>query len=512
MPRAKKLITLAIMLSLFLASMEATVVATAMPTIVGQLGGLDIYSWVFSAYMLASTITVPLFGKLSDQYGRRPVYAAAMALFLAGSLLCGLAGSMGQLVAFRVVQGLGAGGLLTLAFVIVGALFTLEQRARMQGLFASVWGVSSVVGPLIGGFLVDRISWPWVFYINLVPGPLALALIWMVWVDDARPAGAGPVRVDFAGMGLLALSVVALLLGLFEIRTATGWVLLAMAAGLAAALWKVERRASDPVLPLGLFRDRLFAAASGHGVLSGFAMFGGLAFVPLFVQAVLGTSATSAGATLMPLTLGWVAASVTGTRLLLRAGYRTMAVAGMVSLTAGAFLMSRIGPQSSQPGLAVNMALMGVGMGLSVPSLLIAVQTAVPRRVLGTATSTLQFSRSIGGALGVSVMGAALSLRLAASLRAAGVDPEAISLNRLLDPMARASSVSTLDAALRGALASAIGGIFIVAFVAAAAGLVATAMAPGGRIAHLAAGRAAAEKPGAGVAPEGGYSTGAGSG
>src|SRR5262245_57519558 len=170
------------MLSLFLASMEATVVATAMPTIVSQLGGLESYSWVFSAYMLTSTTTVPLFGKLSDLYGRRPIYVAAIGLFLIGSFLCGLAQSMGQLIAFRAVQGIGAGGLLPLAFIIVGDLFTLEQRARMQGLFSGVWGVSSVVGPLLGGFLVDQVSWRWVFYVNIVPALLAGALVWLAWI------------------------------------------------------------------------------------------------------------------------------------------------------------------------------------------------------------------------------------------------------------------------------------------------------------------------------------------
>ncbi|MDR7518074.1 MAG: MDR family MFS transporter [Armatimonadota bacterium] len=498
MNRSKVLITLGVMLSLFLASMEATVVATGMPTIVSQLGGLDIYSWVFSAYMLAATATVPIFGKLSDLFGRRPVYLVAMGLFLAGSLLCGLAQSMAQLIAFRIVQGLGAGGVLPLAFVIVGALFSFEQRAKVQGVFAGVWGISSLVGPLLGGFLVDQVSWRWIFYINLVPGLLAAALIGFVWVDEARPAGAGAVSVDYAGAILLSMGVAALLLGLFEVRTPVGRLLLVLAAGAFAVLWRVEHAAADPVLPLRLFRDRLFAAASAHGVLAGCAVFGGVAFVPLFVQAVMGTSATAAGATLMPLMLGWVAASIIGSRLLLVVGYRPVAVTGMASLTIGTFLMAQIGEQTGHGFLLASLALMGIGMGLSVPSLMIAVQTAVARHDLGTATSTLQFMRSIGGAVGVSVMGLVLSLRLAGTLAAAGADPAAVSLNRLLDPLVRASAATGLEAVLRAALAGAIRGVFIIAFVTAAAGLAATALAPRGRIAQLAAARAEATATSAG--------------
>jgi EmrB/QacA subfamily drug resistance transporter len=480
-------VVLGVMLSLFLASMESSVVATAMPTIVSQLGGLSSYSWVFSAYLVASTTMVPIFGKLSDQFGKRPVYAVAMALFLAGSVLCGRAGSMTELIVFRVVQGLGAGGVLPLAFTIIGAMFDYEQRARMQGLFSSVWGFSSIVGPLIGGFLVDQVSWRWIFYINVIPGVIAAALIWTAWVDEPRPRSAGPARVDYLGAGLLSTSVVVLLFGLFSLKAAAGPWLLLTAAVLALVLWGVERRASDPVLPLPLFRMRLFSAATAHGLLSGFAMFGSIAFVPLFVQAVLGTTATGAGVMLIPFMLGWVSASITGSRLLLRVGYRVLAISGMTALTLGALLMSRIGAHATQGGLLVNLTLMGMGMGLSIPALTIAVQTAVARRDLGTATATLQFARSIGGAVGVSVMGAVLSLRFARSLVAVGLDPATVSLNRLLDPLARSSATAALDTTVRGALAGAIAGVFVFACAAAAVGLLATATAPRGSIAQLAA-------------------------
>lgn len=480
MTRTQALVTLGIMLSLFLAAMEATVVATAMPTIVGQLGGLATYSWVFAAYMLASTVTVPVYGKLSDIYGRRPVHAAAMGLFLFGSLLCGLATSMSQLVAFRAVQGLGAGGVLSLAFIIVGAMFGLEQRARMQGYFASVWAVASIVGPLLGGFLVDRVSWRWVFYINVPFGLVAATLIWTLWKDEAPSRGlAAP--VDVLGAGLLTAGMTALLLGLFELEGPAGWPLLGAALVVLAALVPVERRAADPVLPLPLFRDRLFAAACGHGLLSGCALFGSLAFVPLYVQAVLGTSATVAGATLTPLTLGWVLASIVGSRMLLRVSYRALALVGMSLLTLGALQVVRIISAASLPGFIIGLTLMGIGMGLSVPALLIAVQSTVARRMLGTATATVQFSRSVGGVVGVSVMGAVLSLRLAKALAAAGADPAAA--GRLLDPMARSSVAAALVGPVRAALGGAVQEVFVIALAAAALGLAVTALAPGGRIA-----------------------------
>src|SRR6185503_7236702 len=290
----------------------STVVATATPTIVGQLGGLKHYSWVFSAFMLASTTTVPLYGKLSDLYGRRRLYIIAMALFLAGSIWCGMANSMTELILARGLQGIGAGGVMPLAFILIGEMFSLEQRAKMQGLFSGVWGVSSIVGPLLGGFLVDQLSWRWIFYINVFPGLLAAALVAFAWRDQARsyekPA------IDYAGAALLTVSVVMLLLGLMGSGTSS-WILITVAVVLFILLLWVERRAADPILPLSLFRDRLFSTATAHGILTGWALFGSISFIPLFVQAVLGTSATQAGITITPMLLGWVTASIIGTRL-----------------------------------------------------------------------------------------------------------------------------------------------------------------------------------------------------
>jgi MFS family permease len=376
---------------------------------------------------------------------------------------------------------------MPLAFILIGEMFTLQQRAKMQGLFSGVWGVSSIIGPLLGGFLVDQLSWRWIFYINVLPGLLAAALVALAWRDQhqahERPA------VDYAGAALLTLSVVMLLLGLTfapdASRATSGWVLIGVALALFVLLVWVERRAADPVLPLTLFRDRLFSTATAHGVLTGWAMFGSVSFIPLFVQAVLGTTATEAGITITPMLLGWVTASIIGTRLLLIIGYRKLGLIGTASLIIGSFLMSQAGMQTSRISLMVFVALMGIGMGLSIPSFLIAVQTSVTRRQLGTATSMLQFSRSMGGTLGVSVMGAALSTRLAANLIAARLDPDLV--RQLLDPLTSSGVVIAEEA--RFAMANAIHLVFVIAFFAAALAMIAVLFTPHKELAEQASER-----------------------
>jgi len=479
------LITAGLMLSLFLASLESTVVSTGMPTIVSQLGGLESYSWVFTAFMLASTTTVPLYGKLSDLFGRRPVFAAAMAIFLGGSALCGLATTMPQLIAFRTIQGIGAGGLLPLVFIIIGDLFSLEQRARLQGLFSGVWGISSIAGPLLGGFIVDQASWQWIFWINIIPGLAATAIVWFAWIDRARAHDAPPRSIDYAGALLLTAGAVALLMSLTDLGASWALPTLAGALTLFGALVWVERRASDPVLPIGLFRDRMFLVACGHGVLAGCAVFGGATFVPLYVQGVLGTNATEAGAALMPMLLAWVFSSIPGTRLLLRLGYQAIALAGMVALVIGAFPLMFLDTQTNRMLLMASLGLMGFGMGFSIPAFLIAVQSTVERSKLGTATSTLQFSRSIGGAFGIGVMGAILSAIVVAHLVAAGLDAST-SLNSLIDSP---GSDSAVQATLRNALSAGIRGVFIVGFIASVLGLLVTLLAPRGQIAQMSAER-----------------------
>jgi MFS family permease len=324
----------------------------------------------------------------------------------------------------------------------------------------------------LGGYIVDNLSWEWVFYINIVPGLLAAGLVGFAWQDQVQ-SHERPV-VDYAGAILLSASVVALLLGLVETGTTMSWSLIAASIVLLVILLWVENRSADPILPIPLFRERLFSTSIAHGVLTGWALFGSISFIPLFVQTVLVTNATEAGITISPMLLGWVVASIIGTRLLLKVGYRRLAVLGTILLTVGALLMTRVDENTSRTLLMIFVTLMGVGMGFSIPAFLIAVQTTVERRQLGTATSTMQFSRSIGGTLGVSVMGAALSARLFSNLSASGTDPEVIS--QLLNPLPGAEAV--VSEGLRAAVADAIGLVFVIAFVAAALALLVTFFSP----------------------------------
>jgi EmrB/QacA subfamily drug resistance transporter len=416
----KRWVFVGIMLSIFLAAIESTVVATAMPTVVASLGGIRIYSWVFSGFLLTQTVTMPLWGRFSDLHGRRPVYLAGLATFLAGSALSGASQNMVQLILFRMVQGLGAGALMTLGYTIIGELYGLERRARMQGYISSVWGLASLMGPWAGGVLTDHVSWRWVFYINLPFGVVAMGLIATALTAVPKPARR-PV-VDGAGVGLFAAGVSALLLGIVEAGRVGSWSradvvgLLVLGVLVLLAFVAVERRAVEPIVPLRLFKNRMIVAAVVTRFLAGMAMFGALSFVPLFLQSVTGASATGAGLVLTPFVLGWVVMSVLSARLVLRLGYRTVVVAGMTSLTV-AFLLFRQWSVTLTPGSAmVDVLLAGIGMGMVVVPMLIAVQSVVARSDLGAATSLTQFFMSIGGALGLSLMGAVMSQRLHAGL------------------------------------------------------------------------------------------------
>lgn len=483
-------VTIALMLGLFLASLEVTVVSTAMPTIVAQLGGLEIYSWVFSIYSLASTTTVPIFGRLSDLYGRKPIFLIGVSLFLIGSALSGLSQSMTQLVLFRAIQGVGAGALLPMAFIIIGDIYTLEQRARMQGFFSGVWGFSSLVGPVVGGFLVDQYSWRWVFYINLPFGLMAAALIAFVLIEPVKERGTG--RVDVLGATLLTTSVLALLYALLQGGTAYAWsdwrilALFSVALATMAAFVWVERRIEEPLLPLGLFRDRLFATASAHGFVAGLALFGIASYVPLFVQGVLGTSATRAGATLTPMIIGWTGASVIAGYALLRIGPRRIVIAGTVGLVVGSFLLTRLGVNSSQSLVLAGMLLMGAGMGSTITAYLVSVQSRVARSRLGVATSSLQFVRQIGGTIGVSVMGAVMTARLTRGLATLPGGDE-VNPQTLLDSSAQVALPPAVADAFQGLLASALQPAFFISFAFALGGLVIAFLTPRGTTQQLVA-------------------------
>ncbi len=397
----------------FLAAIETTVVAAAMPTVADQLGGLSYYSWVFSAYLLTSTVSIPLWGKLSDLYGRRRFYLWCVGLFLVGSALSGWAQTMPQLILFRALQGFGAGGLLPLGMSVLADLYTLEERGRMQGLLSGVWGVASIVGPVTGGYVTELFSWRWVFFLN-IPFGLATAAAVGAALRDRASAERRP--VDYAGAALLMTSVTLLVLALSRSGLNAGaggdaWVVPTYAAvlGFGILLYRVERKAAEPMVPLDLLTDPMVAAIAGTGLLVGVAMFGAISYVPLFVQQGLGGNAVEAGRALTPLILGWVVMSMVTGRVVLSTGYRPLVLTGMTCVTAGFLGLSRIDGQSSIWLLRADLALMGMGMGMTMLSLVLAMQNVVTRRHLGVATSFGQFTRSIGGAVGVALLGAVIA-------------------------------------------------------------------------------------------------------
>lgn len=477
--RERKLVTGSILLGMFLAALEATAVAAAVPTAVGELGGMSRYSWVFSAYLLTSTTTVPLFGKLADLYGRKRTYMAAVAIFLVGSVLCGLARSFGQLVIFRAIQGLGAGGVMPVAITITGDIYTLEERGRIQGVFSAVWGIASLVGPLAGGLITDTLSWRWIFYLNL---PFGLLSAWMLHRYLNEETGRQKHKLDILGTVSLTAAVTMLLLALIEGPEVWGWsdprtvgLLTGAAAGLAVFLWQ-ERRAPEPMLPLDLFQNRLIAVASVGNMLLGALLYAVTAYVPMFGQGVLGGTAMDAGTILMPILIGWPIASTIAGRYLLRVGYRRMSIAGNVLIVAGALLLALTGPGTTREDVMVSMMIVGFGLGFVSMPYMLGVQNAVPWNRRGVATSSVQFFRSMGGAVAVAALGALLNARVAARGGAGN------SADSILEPALRARLAPEALERLTGALLGGLQAVFIALAVLAAAGFLVSLLFPRGSV------------------------------
>ncbi|MFC5830895.1 MDR family MFS transporter [Nonomuraea insulae] len=441
-----------LILTMFLAAIDQTVVATAMPTIVGELHGLESLSWLVTAFALASGIATPLFGKLSDMYGRRNLYLSAIVLFVIGSALCGLAQSMGQLIAFRAFQGIGAGGLMVLTMTIAADLATPRQRAKFQGLFGAVFGVASIAGPLIGGYLTQHISWRWIFYINLPLGAIALAVAFAVL---KLPRRTSPHRVDWLGAALIAGLLTCLTLFASWGGTVYAWtspVVLGLGAGavlLAVLFVLVERVAAEPVLPLRLFRDASFTIPVLGVVLLATTMLGGATFLPMFLQLAGGASAADSGLLLLPLMAGMIVASTLGGQVVTRLGsYKWLMVAGAVVSGAAGFLFATMDLGTSGFLSGTYMALLGLGMGVIGQNLVLAVQTTTPDSDRGAATSAVTFARGVGGAVGVAVLGGVFSGRLAAGQ--ASLTPAAI---QALPEAARHAAQLSFSHAITGVFA-----------------------------------------------------------
>jgi EmrB/QacA subfamily drug resistance transporter len=455
--RELRMVLTGLMLALTLAALDQNIVATALPRITGELGGLQHLSWVVTAFVVASTVSAPLYGSLSDLYGRKPAFTVSILLFLAGSVLCALAGDLIQLIAFRAVQGLGAGGLIVLAQTVIGDLVSPRERGRYQGLFAAVFAACSVAGPLIGGLITEYASWRWIFYVNLPVGAAALALI-IVFLRP-HPSGAAR-RLDLAGAALLVVGTCCLLLLLSWGGSAYPWISApVMGLGVAAAasfvlLVAVERRAAQPIMSPDLFRNRVFVIGAAVIALAAMALFAGVVFLPLMFQLLMGASPASAGLMISPMMGGVIVASFVGGRLVSRTGrYKLFPVLGLLAATLSYGTLA----WAAHAGMGVLpiegiLVLMGLGIGLVMPNLTTAIQNAVERTELGGATAAAAFFRSLGGALGVALSGAVLASHLK-GLPAGMQAAEGVAEIASLPEAQRATILAAYRAGLSGAFA-----------------------------------------------------------
>lgn len=465
------------MLGMLLAAMEGTVVSTAMPTVIGDLHGIQLYPWVFSAYLLASTTTVPLYGKLADLFGRRPVFLFATGLFLLGSMLSGAAQSMPQLILFRAIQGLGAGGVLPLTLTVIGDIYTLQERARVQGLFTSMWGISSLGGPLLGAVITEQWSWRWVFYVNLLPGLISTFLVG-AFLKEAH-GRTKRAEMDYAGVFWLTGGVLSLLLLLLRVGAGEHWLsfpilgLLALTILCTAAFLRQERRAPDPMLPLSLFQNPIIAAATVGNVLIGLMMYAVDTYMPLFMQGVRGGNAHSAGVVLTPLVLFWSLSAFFGARAMLRFGFQKCTLFGVSCITLSALAMPFFSASTPVEVIILTMTLLGTGLGPSSIVLLALAQNAVPWNQRGVVTASSQFFRSISGTIGVGALGAVLNAQMAPVL--AKLPDARLGPNVLLNPEARRAIPSEMLLTMQHALAAGLHQVFLLmAFLALVALLLIT--------------------------------------
>jgi len=405
-----------LMLGMLLAALDQTIVSTALPTIVGDLGGLNHYTWVVISYILASTVSMPLYGKLGDLYGRKRLFQFAIVLFLVGSAVCGLSQTMLELIVFRGLQGLGAGGLMVGALAIIGDIVPPRERGRYQGYIGAVFAVSSIAGPLLGGFIVDNFSWRWVFYINLPVGAVAFFVVGAVLHLPRRRVAH---RIDILGTVLLTAGASALTLALTLGGAQYAWGstmivgLFVVGVVMFALFVAQESRAAEPIIPLHLFRNTIFDAASASGFIVGLAMFGSIVYLPLFLQIVHGVSPTMSGLRLLPMMASMLLASVVSGRMISRIGrYKFFPVTGMAVVTLGMFLFSRLNPSTSALRMSLYMVVLGLGLGMVMQVLVLAVQNAVEYRDLGTATSSAIFFRSMGSVFGLAIFGTIFANRL----------------------------------------------------------------------------------------------------
>ncbi|WP_257349044.1 MDR family MFS transporter [Pseudalkalibacillus decolorationis] len=440
----RPLVLAAVILAMFMAAIEGTIISTAMPSIVADLGGFKLYSWVFSSYLLMQAVTILIYGKLSDLFGRKPVFTFGVGMFLIGSLLCGLAETMELLIIFRLIQGLGAGAVMPIATTIVGDMYTMEERAKIQGYLASVWGISAVVGPALGGFIVLYWDWSWVFWLNLPLGVLAIVGTYLFLHEDIEKKKP---QIDYIGALLIFLAVSSLMVALIQGGVTLPWdswqILLLLSTCVVSFIlfiWQ-EKRAAEPTMPLHIWNNRLITLANLASLTTGAILFGISSFLPAYVQGVMEESPLVAGFTLTTMSIGWPIASTLAGRLIIKVGFRTVALGGGIALVLGSLFFVTLDPTKGPIWAGIGSFIIGIGMGLSTTTFIVAIQSSVDWKTRGIATASNMFMRILGSAVGATLLGGILNNQLQSYLNkhGAGVD-ESLSIeaaNILLDESQR---------------------------------------------------------------------------
>ena len=503
--RIKVLATIGVMLALLLAALDQTIVGTALPRIVAELNGLDRYSWLITGYLVASTVVVPLAGKLGDLFGRKPFLIGGIIGFVAASALCGVAQDMTQLIVFRVLQGLFGGMLFASAFTVLGDIYTPAERVRIQGLFGAVFGLSSIIGPVVGGFLTDNLGWRWVFYVNLPVGLLGVAVV-AAFLPFVRTKASWR-DIDFVGSAALAAGLIPVLVAL-SVAKDQGWTsfqvlgLLGFGVAMLVAFFIIEQRVKEPIVPFQLFKNRAFAVSMLVGFFAALGMFGMIIFVPLETQGVLGVSVTNSGLLLTPMMFGLIVSSVLTGQLIPRIKhYHYLGTVGLVLVMVGLYLMAQTTTSTSQSSITIAIVLVGLGLGVTMPLYINAVQSALPQRYLGVGTSQVQFWRNVGGTVSSAILGSILAQRLPGAINTQianlNLPPafknlmgsSASNPNALLDPAKIAAAKAKLPPqlaplfnqamhAVRQALALTLHDVFLIAVVLTAIALTASLFMP----------------------------------
>lgn len=475
----RSLVLASAILGTFMSAVEGTIVATAMPSIVGELGGFSLFSWVFSAFLLTQAISIPIYGKLADLFGRKPVFIVGVGIFLSGSLLCGLAHTMQGLILFRFIQGLGAGAIEPIALTIVGDIYTLEERARIQGYISSVWGFASVIGPALGGIFVQYLHWAWVFWLNIPIGILTVIGMGLFLHEQVEKRA---VKIDAVGAGLLLVALSTLMVVLIQVGA--GWSLVSLPSVGLLVLFAmsltffivVEKHFSEPMMPLKLWKDRLIAIANVGALTTGIVVIGVTTFIPTYMQGVMGTTPTVAGFTLAVMSIAWPIASTISGRVMLKWGFRTMVFIGSILLLAGTFFFVTLSPAKGIIWAGIGSLLIGAGMGPIKTTFIVSVQTRVDWKMRGVATASNMFMRILGSTVGAAMLGGILNHRMSAFLKNLAVDrafPMSLDVtNTLLDPKHREVFPVNVLAALKQGLGSALHGVFLGMMVLALLSLV----------------------------------------